>query len=31
VKREITDEEIESMMQNWQHYVELKDQYLDQN
>ena len=28
VKRELTDEELLRMVENWQHYVELKDQYL---
>lgn len=28
VKRELTDEELARMVENWQHYVELKDQYL---
>jgi len=31
VKRELTAEELNSMTQNWQHYVELKDQYLNQS
>jgi carbonic anhydrase/acetyltransferase-like protein (isoleucine patch superfamily) len=28
VKRELTDEELARMVENWQHYMELKDQYL---
>ena len=28
VKRELTDKELARMIENWQHYVELKDQYL---
>jgi len=28
VKRELTDEELARMVENWQRYVELKDQYL---
>jgi carbonic anhydrase/acetyltransferase-like protein (isoleucine patch superfamily) len=31
VKRELTAEELDSMTQNWQHYIELKDQYLNQS
>ena len=28
VKRELTDEELEHLRHSWQHYVELKNQYL---
>ena len=28
VKRELTDEELARMVENWQHYVELKNEYI---
>jgi gamma-carbonic anhydrase len=28
VKRELIDEELAGMVKNWQHYVELKDEYI---
>jgi len=28
VRRELTTKELDDMRENWQHYVELKDQYL---